>query len=162
MAQALLLLLVVCCTLGFGTRTSSAQVPGTILAGRFVAWIDGARLTSFGLNHDSYIFQVESAQGPQFVTLSYAFAQFEPELPKSLLDYSQLHKVRAVPDQRCGETLETMSRSFLFTPKGEFLEVKYALTYVKNVPPITLPWKASLPCFVLPLSEVAQLRKAME
>jgi hypothetical protein len=132
---------------------------GTVLTGKFVAQADGPPVTGFGLNQQSYIFEMVSPLGSQFVTLSDTFFIYEPHLTERVLDYSKLYKLKAVRNQKCDETIEDISRRSIFDSHGQFVEMKFALTYAKNLPSLTLPWQSPLPWYVvstvLPPAQVA-------
>jgi hypothetical protein len=141
-------LLIICATTAIDSAASSKAL-GTVLTGKFVARIDGPRLTGFGVNHELYVFEMYSPTGSQFVTLSDTFLIYQPHLPVWALDYSKLYKLTAVRDSKCDDTLENISRRSLFDSHGQFIETKNALTYAKNSPVLVLPWNSSLPCYVV-------------
>jgi hypothetical protein len=137
-----------------GTRTidAAARAPkklGAALTGKFIAQVDGPPLTGFGVNQQSYVFEMSSPAGAQLVTIRDNFLIYEPHLPDRKLDYSKLYKITVIRDQKCDETLENISRRFVFDSHGGFVEMKYALTYAKNLPSLTLPWKSPLPCYLV-------------
>jgi len=144
-----LFLLLTCAAMPTDSSASSAKQLAMELTGNFVARVDGPPLTGFGANHQSYVFEMYSPTGSQFVRLSYAFFLYEPQVPDTALDYSKLYKLTAVKDDTCQDTLENISRRFVFDSKGQFVEVKHGLTYAKNLPTPTLPWKNPLPCYIL-------------
>jgi hypothetical protein len=122
-----------------------------LLVGRFVAWINGPRLTSFGVNYESYLFEVAGPFGPHIVTLSYSFALFESQIPKAVLDYSQIYFVQATHNPSCDDTLADMAETYIFNSQQEFVAINFPISYVKNAPSAILPWKTVLPCYsVLP------------
>jgi hypothetical protein len=141
-------LLTICSTTAIYSSGSSATLE-TTLTGKFVAKVDGPPLTGFGLNHEWYVFEMYSPVGSLFVTLSDTFLIYQPHLPDGALDYSKIYKVTAVGNDKCADTLENISRRFLFDSHGQFVEMKYALSYAKNLPSLTLPWKTPLPCYVV-------------
>ena len=128
-------------------KRSSKQLG--FLTGKFVARADGPPVTGFGLNQQSYIFEMVSPFGSQFVTLSETFFIYEPHLTDRVMDYSKLYKLKAVRNQKCDETIEDISRRFIFDSRGQFVEMKFALTYAKNLPTLTLPSQSPLPCYVV-------------
>src|SRR5277367_6544497 len=138
------------------SSTGSVPKPGT-LTGRFVAQVDGTMLTSFGANHKFYIFEIESHPDPEFVILSYTFFLYQPQLPQHVFDYSHLYNFPAAWDQRCAHTMEEIAKRFVFDASGQFLGIKNAITYSKNVPPLTLPWKISLSCYVMSPQSVGSI-----
>jgi hypothetical protein len=143
-----LLLLLICSTVAIDSAASSNQL-GTVLTGKFVAQITGPPVTGFGLNHESYLFEMFSPTGSQFVTLSDTFLIYQPHLPVWSLDYSKVYKIKAVRDEKCDDTLENISRRSVFDKHGMFLETIYSLTYAHDFPPTALPWKNPLPCYVV-------------
>ena len=138
-----------CATAEIDCAARSAKQLGTVLTGKFVARVDGPPLTGFGMNRESYVFEMFSPTGSQFVTLSNTFLIYQPHLPVLGLDYSKLYKLTAVRDVTCDDTLENISRRAVFAPHGQFVETKYSLTYAQNFPSTTLPWQSPLPCYVV-------------
>ncbi len=143
------LLLIVCAITAIDSGASSRKQPPPSLTGRFVAQVDGPPVTGFGLNQQTYIFQQFSPFGTQFVTVSNTFLIYQPHLPNVGLDYSKFYNLTAVRDEKCDDTLENISRRFIFDSHGRFVDMKYALTYAKNFPSLTLPWQNALPCYVV-------------
>jgi hypothetical protein len=121
----------------------------TVLTGKFVAQIAGPPVTGFGLNHESYLFEMFWPTGSQFVALSDTFLIYQPHLPIWSLDYSKVYKIKAVRDEKCDDTLENISRRSVFDKHGLFVETIYSLTYAHYFPPTPLPWKNPLPCYVV-------------
>ena len=142
-------LLIICATTAIDSAAGSAKVLGTALTGKFVARIDGPRLTGFGLNHELYVFEIDSATGSQFVTLFDTFLIYQPHVPIWALDYSKVYQLAAVRDNKCDDTLENLARRSIFDSHGQFIETKNSVTYAKNFPILVLPWTSSLPCYVV-------------
>jgi hypothetical protein len=142
-------LLLICVTTATNSPANSTKQLETELTGKFVAQVDGPPLTGFGANHQSYVFEMYSPVGSQLVRLSYTFFIYEPQLPVAALDYSKLYKLAAIKNDTCQDTLEHISKRFVFDSHGQFVEMKYALTYAKNFPSLTLSWTNPLPCYVL-------------
>ena len=142
-------LLLFCATTATNSSANSTKQLETELTGKFVAQVDGPPLTGFGSNHQSYVFEMYSPVGSQLVRLSYTFFIYEPQLPAAALDYSKLYKLTAIKNDACQDTLEKISKRFVFDSHGQFVEMKYALTYAKNFPSLTLSWTNPLPCYVL-------------
>lgn len=149
LVTVLTLLLIVCAFTAIDSGASSRKQPPPALTGRFVAQVDGPPVTGFGLNQQTYIFQQFSPFGTQFVTVSNTFLIYQPHLPNVSLDYSKFYTLTAARDEKCDDTLENISRRFIFDSHGRFVEMKYALTYAKNFPSLTLPWQNPLPCYVV-------------
>jgi hypothetical protein len=147
--SAVILLVMFCATAEIDCAARSAKQLGTVLTGKFVARVDGPPLTGFGMNRESYVFEMFSPTGSQFVTLSNTFLIYQPHLPVFGLDYSKLYKLTAVRDVTCDETLENISRRSVFDRYGHFVEMKYSLSYAQNFPSTTLPEKNPLPCYVV-------------
>lgn len=143
------LLLILCAITAIDSGASSRKQLPPSLTGRFVAQVDGPPITGFGLNQQTYIFQQFSPFGTQFVTVSDTFLIYQPHLPSIGLDYSKSYKLTAARNEKCDDTLENISRRFVFDSHGRFVEMKYALTYAKNYPSLTLPWQSPLPCYVV-------------
>ena len=147
--SAVIFLVMFCAATEIDCAARSAKQLGTVLTGKFVARVDGPPVTGFGMNRESYVFEMFSPTGSQFVTLSNAFLIYQPHLPVFGLDYSKLYKLTAVRDATCDDTLENISRRAVFAPHGQFVEIKYSLTYAQNFPSTTLPWQSPLPCYVV-------------
>jgi hypothetical protein len=144
-----LFLLLICVVAATDSSASSAKQLETELTGKLVARVDGPPLTGFGANRQSYIFEMYSPTGSQFVRLSYTFFIYEPQLPPGAFDYSKLYKVTAVKDDTCQATLEKISQRFVFDSRGQFVGVTHALTYSRNFPSLAVPWDNPLLCYVL-------------
>jgi len=142
-------LLMTCASTTVNAAKKSPKQLGVLLTGKFVAQADGPPVTGFGLNQQSYIFETVSPFGSQFVTLSETFFIYEPHLTARVLDYSKLYKLKAVRNQKCDETIEEISRRFIFDSRGQFVEMRLALTYGRNLPSLALPWQSPLPCYVV-------------
>jgi hypothetical protein len=153
-----LFLLIICATTAIDSAASSAKNLGAVLTGKFVARVEGPRVTGFGMNRNIYIFEMYSPTGSQFVALSDIFLIYQPHLPLGALDYTKLYKLAAVRNDKCDDTLENISRRSVFDSHGHFVETKNELTYAQNSPPPTLPWKTALPCYVVsPVSPPASV-----
>jgi hypothetical protein len=152
---AAIFFLMIYATTAIDASARSAKQLETALTGKFVAQVAGPRLTGFGLNHESYIFEMYSPVGSQFVTLSYTFLIYQPQLPGRALDYSKLYKLTAVRDDTCDATLGKISKRFIFDSDGGFVGTEYALVYASNLPSLMLPWTNSLPCYVLSPKELS-------
>jgi hypothetical protein len=142
-------LLIICATAASDSAASSSKNVGEVLTGKFVARIDGPRLTGFGVNHEQYVFEMLSPTGSQFVTLSDTFMIYQPHVPIWALDYSKVYKLTALRDSKCDDTLENISRRSIFDSHGRFIETKNSVTYAQNSPVLVLPWTSSLPCYVV-------------
>ena len=108
--SAVIFLVMFCATAEIDCAARSAKQLGTVLTGKFVARVDGPPVTGFGMNRESYVFEMFSPTGSQFVTLSNTFLIYQPHLPVWGLDYSKLYKLTAVRDATCDDTLENISR----------------------------------------------------
>jgi hypothetical protein len=148
---------VICLATAIGSPASSKVKPGT-LTGRFVGRVAGPPITGFGANHESYIFEIDSSSEPQFAIISYTFFIYEPMLPRGVFDYSRIYTFNPALGERCGQTLEEVSKRFVFSVNGEFVGTKYEITYSKNLPPLTLPWKKPLSCYVLSPQNAASIQ----
>jgi len=120
-----------------------------VLHGRFVASIGEPPLTSFGLNYQSFIFEVMSPKGRKFVRIVHAFALFEPQIPSCVLDYKQSFELVATHSNKCTESISNMSKKYLFDDQGRFLGFKSAIEYSKGVPTLPMPGDQPLQCYVL-------------
>jgi len=120
-----------------------------VLHGRFVASIGEPPLTSFGLNYQSFIFEVMSPKGRKFVRIVHAFALFEPQIPSCVLDYKQSFELVATHSNKCTESISNMSKQYLFDDQGRFLGFKSEIEYSKGVPTLPMPRDQPLQCYVL-------------
>lgn len=139
--------MLLCSGITLAASLSSAEEV-SVLTGRFVAQIPGPWLTSFGPNRESYIFEMTSASRSQFVILSYTFLLYEPVLP-DVFDYSRLYTFKAERNEQCCDSIEEVSKRYVFDEQGTFLGVKYEIDYAKNAPPLNVSWKTRLPCYLL-------------
>lgn len=139
--------LLICSSIALAATSATAK-GFSELTGRFAGRISGPALTSFGANQESYIFEITSGPRLQYVILTYKFLLYEPLLP-DVFDYSQLYTFKAKRDEQCGQSIEEISKRYIFDADGKFLEVKYGIEYSKNAPPLNLPWKTRLPCYRL-------------
>jgi hypothetical protein len=122
-----------------------------ITNGRFVAKIPLQGITSFGLNYESYIFEVETGDKhntKQLIKFSYRFDQREPRLPFSFFDHLLTHKFRLTRDEECDESWEGMSSLLVFDSAGVFHGKQNALVYAKNAPVLKLDPRSMLACYV--------------
>ena len=129
-----------------------------VLHGRFVASIDEPPLTSFGLNYQSFVFEVMSPHGRQFVRILHAFALFEPQIPSCVLDYKQSFEVVATHSNRCSESVSNMSKKYVFDDEGRFLGFKSAIEYSKGVPTLPIPGDKPLQCYVVSSPDVSLIQ----
>ena len=130
-----------------------------VLHGRFVASIGEPALTSFGLNYQSFIFEIMSPHGRQFVRIMHAFALFEPQIPSCVLDYKQSFEVVATHRNACSQSVSNMSKKYVFDDEGRFLGFKSAIEYSKGVP-ATLPMSHDerLQCYVVSTEDVSLIQ----
>jgi hypothetical protein len=141
----------------FGASTKSMEAQSS-LTGRFVARIDGPALTSFGSNRQSYIFQVNSSPEPQFVILRYTFFLYEPQIPRWAFDYFRVYSLHAVKNDQCMQTLEDVSKRFVFDKKGRITGIQYGINYSKNAPPFASLSKTPMPCYALSSGTVSAMQ----
>lgn len=156
-AKTKILIYIVFQLCSFGASTISMQAQSS-LTGRFVAWIDGPRLTSFGANRQSYIFQVASGPEPQYVILRYSFFLYEPQMPRWAFDYFRVYSFQAVKNDHCMQTLEEISKRFVFDTRGRVVGTQYGINYSKNAPPLTLLSKTPMPCYALSALTVSSIQ----
>jgi len=130
-----------------------------VLHGRFVAWIDGPPLTSFGLNYQSFVFEIMSPKGRQFVRIMHSFALFEPQIPSCVLDYKRSFELVATHSNVCSQSVSNMSKKYVFDDEGRFVGFKSAIEYSKGVP-ITLPIPREQPlqCYVVSTGDVSLIQ----
>jgi hypothetical protein len=152
--RAALALIILWFTFAMASGAVAATMPTELLTGRFVARAVGPPLTSFGENHEYYIFELASPIGQRFVILSYKFLLYQGALSQDGFDYSHMYTFKGEQDEGCANTLEDVVKQRMVEGHGEFLEIRYALTYSKNVPSLILPWKTRLSCYrVHPLTD---------
>src|SRR5215469_16283871 len=158
----------VCAALIFGVTLALSALAGAccgdfveepqVLHGRFVASIGEPPLTSFGLNYQSFIFEVMSPKGRKFVRIMHAFALFEPPIPSCVLDYKQSFELVATHSNKCTESISNMSKKYLFDDQGRFLGFKFAIEYSKGVPTLPIPHDQPLQCYVLSPQDVSLIQ----
>jgi hypothetical protein len=129
-----------------------------VLHGRFVASIDEPPLTSFGLNYQSFIFEVMSPRGRQFVRIMHAFALFEPQIPSCVLDYKQSYEVVATHHNACSASVSNMSKKYVFDDEGRFVGFKSAIEYSKGMPTLPIPIDKPLQCYVVSSQDVSLIQ----
>ena len=87
-------------------------------------------------NTDWYIVELQNKSGgKQFARLTYSFLEFEPRLPDSFLDYSAVHKFRAVRDSGCDVPVARLD--------------KRHLQPARHAPNADLDANDTLPCYVV-------------
>jgi len=128
----------------------------SVLTGKFVARINGPALTSFGENHESYVFEI-TTPSHQFVVLSYAFLLYQPRLP-DVLDYLHLYTFSAEENEQCEGSIEEISKRYLFDEYGTFVGVKYAIEYSRNAPHL-FPLNTRLRCYLLDQKTVSLIKE---
>jgi len=121
-----------------------------VISGHIVAQVPLAGVSTFGLNYESYVFEVEGSgkHTKELIKLSYRFDQREPRLPKSFLDYSLTHTFRVTRDEDCDESWEGASNRFLFDDAGNFRGKQNALIYAINAPVSEVESGFTLACYV--------------
>ena len=129
-----------------------------VLHGRFVASIDEPPLTSFGLNYQSFIFEMMSPHGRQFVRILHTFALFEPQIPSCVLDYKQSFEIVATHSNRCSASISNMSKKYVFDDEGRFVGFKSALEYSKGLPTLPIPRDEPLQCYVVSSQDVSLIQ----
>ncbi len=129
-----------------------------VLHGRFVAAIGEPPLTSFGLNYQSFVFEVMSSKGRRFVRILHAFALFEPQIPSCVLDYKQSFEVVATYRNACSESVSNMSKKYVFDEEGRFIGFKSAIEYSKGVPTLPIPRDEPLQCYVVLTQDVSLIQ----
>jgi hypothetical protein len=103
---------------------------------RMIAQEPSAPTSATTRNTDWYIVELQNKSGEkQFVRLTYSFLYFEPRLPESFLDYSAVHKFRAVRDRSCDLPVARLD--------------KRHLQPVRNAPDADLDRNDALPCYVV-------------
>lgn len=133
---------------------NSVEVP-QLLHGKFVASIGEPPLTSFGLNYQSFVFEMMSPKGRTFVRIMHAFALFEPQIPRCVLDYKQSFELVATRSNKCSQSVSHMSKKYVFDDRGRFLGFKSAIEYSKGVPALPIPRDEPLQCYVVSPQDVS-------
>jgi len=119
---------------------------------RIVGSIPLENFTSVGLNHQSYVFELESGSkgaAPQLVKVSYRFHLREPQLPTSFLNYSNVYRFALTRDESCDETWGALTTRYLFDRNGNFRGGQNAIAYSSNAPVPEIDRQAVLPCYVV-------------
>ena len=129
-----------------------------VLHGRFVASISEPPLTSFGLNYQSFVFEVMSPKGRRFVRIMHAFASFEPQIPSCVLDYKQAFEVVATHSNLCSESVSSMSKKYVFDDEDRFIGFKSAIEYSKGMPTVRIPRDEPLQCYVVSAGDVSLIQ----
>lgn len=128
------------------------KTKGFSVKSRIVARVPLEALTSVGLNHETYLFEIESGMkdhAPQLVKVSYRFHLREPELPTSFLDYALVHRFNVRRDDSCDESWGAVSTRYLFDRNGNFRGSQNALVYTSNAPVPQMDKQAVLSCYVV-------------
>jgi hypothetical protein len=121
-----------------------------IISGRIVAKVPLQRLTSIGMNYESYVLEVESGgkeNTRRLIKLSYRFDQREARIPTSFFDYSLSHRFRVTRGEDCDESWESISNRLLFDKLGNFHGRQPALIYAKGAPQLAIDPDTVLPCY---------------
>jgi hypothetical protein len=106
--------------------------------------------TTFGRSIESYVAELRPAHGhSSLARIYYRPMQFEPSMPLALLDYSAVHRFRAVRDSGCDATMEAISFSDISDRSGEIRRRKFTLEYLANAPELTVPGETVIPCYVI-------------
>lgn len=129
-----------------------------VLHGRFVASIDEPPLTSFGLNYQSFVFEIMSPKGRQFVRIIHAFALFEPQIPSCVLDYKQSFEVVATHRNACSESISNMSKKYVFDEEGRFVGFTSEIKYSKGVRTLPIPRDQPLQCYAVSPQDVSLIQ----
>jgi len=145
---AVLALILLWSAFATASRTAAATITVEVLTGRLVARAVGPPLTSFGENHEYYIFELASPHGQRFVILSYKFLLYQDVLLEHGFDYLHVYTFKGERDLRCENTLEEVSKQTMLD-SGDFLQIRYSLSYARNAPSLSLPWKTRLSCYVI-------------
>lgn len=125
---------------------------------RLIASEPSLPTTSFGLNWTSYVAELQfGKEPPQLVRFMYRNYLSAPTLPKSFLDYSLVHRFRALRDEQCDLPLTTMLYSYRFTsgtydparPIGRELTLEYASLAPKFSEQDSEQDHQLLPCYVV-------------
>jgi hypothetical protein len=148
----------------FGVAVLAAAVPGRAASGikqkaehvvmnvRMVARVPVERLSTIGLNYESYVFEVSDQDKKlpsQWIKVSYRFHQRETRMPTALWDYSLLHKFRLTRDRSCDEAWQTISTRYVFDQKGTFVGTKGALVFAENAPNPNVDVQTVLACYTV-------------
>ena len=130
-----------------------------VLHGRFVASIGEPPMTSFGLNYQSFVFEVMSPHGRQFVRIMHAFALFEPQIPSCVLDYKRTYEVVATHRNACSASVANLSKKYVYDEEGRFIGFKSAIEYSKGVPTsMPIPRDEALQCYVVSAEDVSLIQ----
>jgi hypothetical protein len=117
-----------------------------------VARVPVERLSTIGLNYESYVFEVSDQDKKlpsHWIKVSYRFHQRESRMPTALWDYSLLHKFRLTRDRSCDEAWQTISTRYVFDQKGTFVGTKDALVFAENAPNLNVDVQTVLACYTV-------------
>lgn len=151
------LILLVDSIVAVGAVPDVTQQP-TDLTGRFVARIAGPPLTGFGANHQAYIFEIDSASGPQFAILKYVFFLYDPQLGEHVFDYSRIFTIQATLDDRCLQSIDEISKRYIFDAVGRFVGIRYEINYSTYAPSLAKVSNKPLFCYSLTPQNVNSIR----
>lgn len=125
---------------------------GIVLRSRLIARVPTLRLTSLGLNYESYIFELDvedREKEASLIKVSYRFHLGEPAIPSALMDYSLIHQFRMVRDTSCDERWDSISTRYLFDHGDNYLGERSALLYSANAPMLNPGERTVLACYVI-------------
>jgi hypothetical protein len=90
--------------------------------------------TIFGRGIESYVAELRPAQGQSSLArIYYRPMQYEPSVPLAMLDYSAVHRFRAVRDSGCDATMEAISFSDVGDRSGKVISQGPQPVAVPNV-----------------------------
>jgi hypothetical protein len=143
--------LVICTLVPCAAAAGPAATPrASTIHVRLIAREQPIAHTSFSDNWDSYIAELQHKNGErELIRLSYRFLYYEPEMPHAFLDYSYVHRFRAVRDEECGTTMAAATRRYTVGREGKIRIQKAAFRYASDAPTINEGGQANLSCYVV-------------
>ena len=118
---------------------------------RLIATEDAQYITTLGSSSRSYIAAIESRTGePQLARIVYRYRIGQAVFTGKLLDYTMLHKFRAVRDESCDVSVDALSYSYRFDESNQsFLGKTLSLDYARFAPKVEAGRDEVVPCYTL-------------
>jgi hypothetical protein len=111
-------------------------------------------VTTFGANYQPFVALLEAQNNnnnndPLLVKLVYRFLSYDTGLPAVFMDYSYMHRFRAVRQPDCDAAADTLLYSQHVSSVGETLDRNFTFEYAKGAAGTTISSTIVLPCYVV-------------
>jgi hypothetical protein len=118
---------------------------------RLVGRASSLPVTTFGANYQSFVaaFETRNKNDVSLVKLVYRFLSYDQGLPAVFMDYSYVHRFRAVRQPDCDEVAGTVLYSRHASAVGEMPDREFTFEYAKSATETTIPSTIVLPCYVV-------------